>query len=289
MSSRKLREKMKPVQLILVLATLLISSCTFSSNGQNSFSVRICAYNVECGEGGKNVLGNTAEDFGRLLKEYNFDIIAFNEVPDGDWTNRVGKIVGLKYSYVGKISSANHKNKYKSILSRYPLEGKSEYKLKGEKGWNPSSAVRAVAKVNDVNIAIYSLHVSSQNNRNVKSHLSYLVTEYLPKENCENVLVVGDFNNKVSDKQFTKLEAAGFKTSWSDLNIDVSKLSTFPSRAFKHKNIGVIDHIFIKKSPKVKATDGGILEETKKPLSDHKAVWTEIAYPTKLKKMGRSK
>ncbi|MCH2209275.1 MAG: endonuclease/exonuclease/phosphatase family protein [Lentisphaerales bacterium] len=270
---------MKYWQLIIFI-TINLLALPLSAVQKKSFSIRICAYNVECGEGGY-VPGNTAEDFGRMLKPYKFDIIAFNEVPDGDWTSRVGKIVGLEYSYVGKISSANHKDKYKSILSRYPLEAKREHELKGEWSWNPGSAVRAVAKIKGQKVAIYSLHVCSQSQKNKKSHLNQLISEVLPKERTKNVLVVGDYNNKVSDGEFAKFEAAGYKTSWSDLQIDVSKLSSFPSNALRQNNEGVIDHIFINKSSKGKAVKAEVLEEKKKALSDHKPVWAEIVFPLK--------
>ena len=72
----------------------------------------------------------TPEQLGEMFKPYNLDIIGFSEVPDGDWTARVGKVLGMEHSYVGKISSANHKDKYKSILSRTPLEGTTEHELR---------------------------------------------------------------------------------------------------------------------------------------------------------------
>ena len=62
------------------------------------------------------------KEIAEVFKPYKLDIIGFNEAPDGDWTARVGKVLGKQYSFVGKISSANHKDKYKTILSRTPLE-----------------------------------------------------------------------------------------------------------------------------------------------------------------------
>jgi len=70
-------------------------------------SFRIMAYNVEFG---KNA---TAEEIGEAIKPYDLDIVTFNEVPGGDWTARVGEVLGMKHYYVGEISSANHKDKYK--------------------------------------------------------------------------------------------------------------------------------------------------------------------------------
>ena len=86
-----------------------------ASEPDGPIPVRVAAYNVEFGR------STSPEQVGKMFKPFKLDMIGFNEVPDGDWTARVGKVLGMSYSYVGKISSANHKDKYKSILSRTPL------------------------------------------------------------------------------------------------------------------------------------------------------------------------
>jgi maltose 6'-phosphate phosphatase len=95
-----------------------------------------------------------------MFKPYKLGVIGFNEAPDGDWTARVGKVLEIPYSFSGQISSANHKNKYKTILSRTPLEGTEEYKLTG-RGWSPASAVRATTKIEGISFAFHSLHISN--------------------------------------------------------------------------------------------------------------------------------
>ena len=40
--------------------------------------------------------GWTPEQIGNMFKPYDLDLIGFNEVPDGDWTARVGKVLGMK-------------------------------------------------------------------------------------------------------------------------------------------------------------------------------------------------
>ncbi|MDE0577505.1 MAG: hypothetical protein OSB39_11205, partial [Opitutales bacterium] len=108
---------MKIGSALSILASTLLGMGTGigASESDKAIHVRVAAYNVEFG---KNA---TPEEIGGMFKPYNLDIIGFNEVPDGDWTARVGKVLGMQYSYVGKISSANHKDKYKSILSRTPF------------------------------------------------------------------------------------------------------------------------------------------------------------------------
>ena len=52
--------------------------------------MRVASYNVEFGR------STTPEKVGEMFKKYNLDIIGFNEVPDGDWTARVGKVLRMK-------------------------------------------------------------------------------------------------------------------------------------------------------------------------------------------------
>lgn len=144
--------------------------------------------------------------------------------PDADWTARVGKVLGMTYSFVGKISSANHKDKYKTILSRTPLEGTEEYKLTGI-GWNPASVVRATTKIDGISFAFYSLHICKSGATN--GHAYGLATKVLPKEITERVIVVGDFNNNIGDAAINTVEGAGFRSTWTDLKIDVSKEFTY--------------------------------------------------------------
>lgn len=247
-----------------------------AAESTGSIQVRVAAYNVEFG---KNA---TPEEIGRMFKPYNLDIIGFNEVPDGDWTARVGNVLGMEHSYVGKISSANHKDKYKSILSRTPLAGTAEFELRVKRGWNPASAVRAVTRVDGVVIAFYSLHIAGSK-RN-EGHAYKLATEVVPKETTERVVLVGDFNNQIGDAAMNAIEAAGMRPIWEDLKIDVSKEFTYNALDPEWRNHGVIDHIFYNTLSGARAVDGGIIE-LKKPLSDHKPVWAEITFPSNREKL----
>ena len=82
--------------------------------------IRFAAYNVLFG------LWAKPKSIGEMFKQYDLDVICFNEVPNGDWTARVGRVLGMDHVHVGKVSSANHRNKYKSILCRFPLFDKRE-------------------------------------------------------------------------------------------------------------------------------------------------------------------
>ena len=239
--------------------------------------LRVAAYNVEFG---KNA---TPEQIGEMFKPYNLDIIGFNEVPDGDWTARVGKVLGMKHVYVGKISSANHKDKYKSILSRTPLQGTVEHELSVERrrSWNPASVVRAVTQIDGIPISFYSLHIC----RSGKSdgHAYKIAKEVLPKDKIDRVILLGDFNNQMGDDAIQTIEEAGMRATWADLKIDVSKEFTYNALDSK-KNHGVIDHIFYSAKSRAKVTEGGIIE-LKKALSDHKPVWAEIVFPKTLQRV----
>jgi len=94
--------------------------------------------------------------------------------------------------------------------------------------------------------------------------------------------VLGDFNNNMGDTAMKMLEASGYKPTWKDLKVDVSKEFTYNALKPEQPNAGVIDHIFYNNLPRTKVIDGGIIE-LKKPLSDHKPVWAEIVFPQALK------
>jgi len=256
---------------------VLTSSVLAAVASEKSVAVRVAAYNVEYGK------STSPEQVGKMFKPYKLDIIGFNEVPDGDWTARVGKVLGMKHCYVGKISSANHKDKYKSILSRTPLQGTAEHEmsLKRKRCWNPASVVSAVTEVDGVSVAFYSLHICTSASNHKTGHAYQLASEILPKETTDRVIVVGDFNNNMGDAAINTIEAAGYQATWKDLKIDTSKEFTYNALDPK-KNLGVIDHIFSNTSANPKISDGGIIE-LKKPLSDHKPVWAEIVFPRELK------
>ena len=248
--------------------------CLAAPTPDKPVTVRVASYNVEFSKSA------TPEQIGEMFMPYKLDIIGFDEAPDGDWTARVGKVLGMQYSFVGKISSANHKNKYKTILSRTPLKGTEEHKLTG-RGWNPASVVRAVTQIDGVSFAFYSLHICKSGAND--GHAFSLATKILPRESTERVIVVGDYNNRLGDAAIKTIEGAGFKPTWNDLEIDVSKKSTYNAQNPKN-NLGVIDHILYNHLSGAQATDGGIIE-LKKPLSDHKPIWAEIEFPRKLKRV----
>jgi endonuclease/exonuclease/phosphatase family metal-dependent hydrolase len=256
----------------------LLAVCSlYAANSKGSIHVRVAAYNVEFG---KNA---SPEEIGKMFKPYDLDIIGFNEVPDGDWTARVGKVFDMKHTYLGKISSANHKDKYKSILSRTPLQDTVEHELSVERrrSWNPASVVRAVTQIDGIPISFYSLHICRSTDSDDTGHAYRLVNEVLPKYKTDRIILLGDFNNEMGDNALQAIEKAGMRATWEDLKIDVSKEFTYNALDPK-KNSGVIDHIFYNNLPRTKVIDGGIIE-LKKPLSDHKPVWAEITFPKGLK------
>ena len=261
---------MKRIPKCYLLKTLFLicTSASVCCADKDAVTLRVAAYNVEFSKSA------TAEQIGEMFKPFKLDVIGFNEAPDGDWTKRVGKVLRMGHSYVGKISSANHKDKYKTILSRFPLEETGEVSLKGV-GWNPASAVKAVIRKGGIPITFYSLHICGSVKD--KGHAHFLATEVLPKEKSERVIVAGDFNNRVGDDSLNFVEGAGMRPTWKDLQIELSQ--QFSYNAFTpEKQAGVIDHIFYNASSGAKAADGGIIE-LKKPLSDHKPVWAELLFP----------
>ncbi|MEW4561609.1 endonuclease/exonuclease/phosphatase family protein [Bremerella sp. JC770] len=258
------------------VVALIACVCLVAQAEAEEITVRVASYNVEFSR------STTPEQVGEMLKPYNLDIIGFDEVPDGDWTARVGKVLGMKHYYVGKISSANHKDKYKSILCRTPLRETKEFPLSANRGWNPASVVRAVTDIDGVAIAFYSLHICASGRDN--GHAYQLATEILPKETVERVIVVGDYNNKIGDEAMNTIESAGMRPSWKDLKLDLSQLFTYNALDPKGKHQGrVIDHILYNTASGASATEGNIIELAQ-PLSDHKPVWAKLVFPRDLPK-----
>lgn len=269
------RMNILPNVFLIILLFCGLRDCFAAPVPDQAVRIRVATYNVEFSS------NTTPEQIGEMFIPYNLDLIGFNEVPDGDWTARVGNVLGMDHYYVGKISSANHKDKYKSILSRTPLEGTTEHELnaKRRRNWNPASAVRALTTIKGLPIAFYSLHICASGGND--GHAYQLASEVLPKETVRRILIVGDFNNTIGDAAMNTIEAAGMRPTWKDLKIDLSSQFTW-NALDPRSNRGVIDHILYGTASHAKATDGAIIELAK-PLSDHKPIWSEILFPRNVK------
>lgn len=252
--------------LLCAFVAASMSAAPFDSalpvENEADVKVRIAAYNVMYGARA------TPEQIGKMLAPYNLDIIGFNEVPTGDWTARVGRVLGMTHVYLGQISSANHKDKYKSILSRTPLRDTKEFEINAA-GWNPASAVRAVTTIKGVSIAVYSLHISGQSKAE-GSAAQFLADRILPQETIENVLAVGDYNNQINDEPFGALHRAGLRSAWQVIPAP-NGATTLP------QGERVIDHICFNEASNANVEATGIIKSTPL-LSDHHAVWAQVSY-----------
>ncbi|XAM00555.1 endonuclease/exonuclease/phosphatase family protein [Phycisphaeraceae bacterium D3-23] len=233
----------------------------------------VVAYNVEFGNRG------TAEQVGEALIAYEPDVVAFNEVPGGDWVERAGVVLGMPYCYVGEISSANHKDKYKAVLSRTPLHDTGELVLEGP-GWNPASAVRASTRVGGREVVVYALHVSGgahggqpRPGEQQSGDLARRAAEATPGA---LVILAGDFNDRLGEAHMDDCLAAGFRASWQDLGLDVSRASGLSTwNAAGGQRSGVIDHVLYRVPSAMRTVDGGIIA-LDPVLADHHPVWAEF-------------
>jgi len=261
---------------------------------QKKTQIRFAAYNVLFG------LWAQPESIGQMFKPYNLDVICFNEVPDGDWTARVGRVLGMHHVHVGKVSSANHKNKYKSILCRFPLFDKGEVEINA-KGWKPASLVSAKTNIKGVPLMLYSTHIPGQPEVQ-KSAAVYIAENVIRGSMHDNLIILGDLNNQLDKGALKSIKTVGMKSIWKELAIDTAKIST-------HKHIetgnesGVIDHIFFRsRTFAIEVTNGGIIDSAfnnpeeeiqmtryktewlkyGKPLSDHRPIWAEFIFVPRL-------
>jgi endonuclease/exonuclease/phosphatase family metal-dependent hydrolase len=288
-SERSLKEKV-PAPSIVSSANNDYASNKNKGNLTANTKIRFATYNVLFG------LWAKPESVGKMFKPYNLDVICFNEVPHGNWTLRVGRELGMKHVHVGKVSSANHKDKYKSILSRFPLRDKSEVAF-DSKGWKPASVVTARTNIKGVPLTLYSTHIPGQPDVE-NSAASFISKEMLSDPHDDNLFVMGDFNNLLFEGALKAFKEAGMKSIWHGLSINTDSIST-------HRHIesgnesGVIDHIFYRSTKnKVKVTNGGVIEKAYnsaeeeiemdrykkewlkygKPLSDHRPIWAEFTF-----------
>ncbi len=255
--------------------------------------VRLAAYNVLFG------VWAEPEAVGEMFKPYHLDVIGFSEVPNGDWTARVGRVLEMEHVYVGKISSANHPDKFKSILSRTPLTNPHEIALTSHEGWSPASLVGAETLVHGLPILVYSTHIPGRPNAE-GSAAEFISQSVIPQaqEKAKNVVILGDLNNLPGDGALARIEAAGMRSLWADLGIATAKLSSH-QHIESGRESGVIDHIYFSTASMAKATDGGVIynafnpphadkeiskyqdawKQYGKPLSDHRPVWAVLEFP----------
>ncbi len=252
----------------IVPLIIAFSILSFSLKGQQ---LKVIAYNVEFGR------NTSPEDMSSLLMPEKADVICFNEVPGQGWTKKVGVLLGMLYSYEGKIASANHMKdykdksgkhygKYKSILSKYPLKKSTEIPLKGIR-WSPASAVISTINIkNNQEIHIFSLHIPTGIDEPEKSK-AYDLANYLKNNyaDSDKIILAGDFNDKYDSQAMQYLYNEGFKNPYRTLDMDLSKKTTLSK---SDNNGSVIDHILYKG---LILNSAGIIED--KTQSDHKAVW----------------
>ena len=193
------------------------------------------------------------------------------------WTAEVGKLLELKYSYEGTIASANHTadfkdetgnyfGKFKSILSKFPLENTHEISLEGV-GWSPSSAVVANVIIDKKNsVQIFSLHIPSGKSNPSNSKAKSLSEIIKSKYTSHKMIIAGDFNDLYDSEPLSYLYKIDFSNSWKAVNMDMENKTTFPQRPN-----AVIDHIFFKGLTIIRAE---IIDEQGKRQSDHKPIWS---------------
>ena len=82
---------MRAIKLLSLIGTCLCGAtlCLAAPVPDKPITVRVASYNVEFGKSA------TPEQIGEMFKPYKLDIIGFDEAPDGDWTARVGKVLGM--------------------------------------------------------------------------------------------------------------------------------------------------------------------------------------------------
>ncbi|MCT4645086.1 MAG: endonuclease/exonuclease/phosphatase family protein [Carboxylicivirga sp.] len=254
----------------LLKVIFIFSFFTLSIGKLSGQQLKVIAYNVEFGK------STTIEEMAELLSEYKPDIICFNEVPAQGWSKEVGELINLPYVFEGEIASANHEEgfkdktgryygKYKSIVSKYPLENTTEIELDGI-AWSPASAVVADVVVKNKRIKVISLHIPTGESNPKTSKAHDLAKKIKMRFSAsEKIILAGDFNDLYNSEPLSAFYNDGFKDSWRAAKVNLSYKSTYPAN--KPNPAYVIDHFIFKG---LEAKKAGIIESE---LSDHKPIW----------------
>lgn len=237
-------------------------------------TAKIIAYNIEFAK------ATTPEDVAQHLQAENPDIICFSEVPKGNWTARVGLCMGMNYSYVGKVASANHEKdylditgkyygKFKSILSKTPLTNLNEELLEGI-GWSPVSVVFARTLINGKSLLIGSLHIPNgldDPTNSCAAKLAKVINTYQD----ERIIICGDYNNLAESDPLQTLYRRGCKNAWLETNYALTNEKTWNAK--NNESHGVIDHFIYSGDLNAVKTD---IIKSGIPQSDHYAIAMEF-------------
>lgn len=258
--------------LLLLLFPIKSKPSVKKEQQKNLTQIKVAAYNVEYSQNA------SAEEIGKALKLFDFDVVCFSETPEGDWTKEVGSVLGLNYVVVGKYPTAGHDNKYKTIISRTPLYDSEEVLMAD----TLHTVTKAKTKINNIEIVIYSVHFPfgwrdqahiDETTGKITSFANYLKV----RQNEDMAVVMGDFNFIPSNSEnkspyYEMFVGIGLDVTWKELRIDCTKYNSWDAFKTEDKGNGeVIDHIMYNPK-KMKAMEGHIIE-MEKPLSDHKPVW----------------
>ena len=130
-----------------------------------------------------------------------------------------------KESYQDKTKK--YYGKYKSILSKYPLEDTHEVLLGGI-GWSPASAVAAAIRVSKKHIIkVFSLHIPTGKKDPDKSK-AYHLAQIIGKDfsNVDRMILAGDFNDFYNSRPMEILYNQGFSNPWKTLGMNLSGSTT---------------------------------------------------------------
>lgn len=226
-------------------------------------TIRVASYNILCGQRG------SPGDFAAALEPLSFDIIGLSETPSGDWVSQLGNELGMHHTLTGEISTAGHVDKYKAIVSRYPLENSKEIPITGSRWGQNCSTVQADILWNERRISFYSLHIPKNPTR-LNSGVDDLVNRIFTNDPEEILIATGDYNAHPEHETIQYLDRHGYRSAWHDLGS-----SKIPISTMEHDSAGVIDHLVYRKCSSLEVMDGGTVDQ-KISLSDHVCIWFEL-------------
>ena len=279
---------------ILVFCVLFFMSCVEwahdkassppinpDSNGDeqaDSININIANLNVASG------VNYSPAQVAKIFYHYNFDIICFNDLPQGGWIDRVSQLLDMEYKVVSDVSSANDKNRYKAILSKSPLFNFNEFLLNAS-GWHPASMISAEIEKNSNKFIIYSLQIAGSKGEK-GSYSNTIATNIIQRIKESRAIVAGDFDNTPEEESLHLFNNSGMNNMWDDLKVELQNENT--CCLLENSKKGIVDHILYTCVSRSHTYKGGIIE-LKPALSNHKIIWAILEFPPPRVKKHRTK
>lgn len=166
-----------------------------SASLQGGTPLRVMTFNIKSGLYG-------LEKVARLIEEANPDVVALQEVDLGarrsgqvDQPAQLAEATGLRYQAYFQATTKSHGAYGVALLSRFPLEGRSQYRLPVPPGAEPRTLGHVVVHLGGQEVSLYVTHLIQMPFRDGARAMQTEVISGILAEDVRPKLLLGDFND----------------------------------------------------------------------------------------------